>query len=281
MDDDAPLSALAAKPKAPKEVAKKLTGEDAPLANLAKSASKKNLDDIPLSVLADAKKPKAAPKQGSSAPKAKAKGKAKRKDSSSSSSSSDSDSSSSDSERGKKKGRSGAKKPKLEKTKTEDDIDNKVNKRDRTLKQQVVADLLCRWWYALPDWPPPADCPEYKEELRKRGYREVRLQEWEWVPEEVDGLKKVYQLSAFAGCYRASSGDMIDVRPKETCPCYRNFMKKELPELYDLLVKALQGQLDNLKYSKYDETQLTLDLKVKLNRATEKAALAKQAGSKK
>mmetsp|Transcript_17281 Transcript_17281/g.39114 ORF Transcript_17281/g.39114 Transcript_17281/m.39114 type:complete len:293 (-) Transcript_17281:89-967(-) len=290
MDDDAPLSALAKAPKFD--------------------------DDTPLASLADVGKPRAGPKAGAKAgsspagkvqpkgsPKAAApaKGKGKGKGtptkrkaggSSSSSSSSDSDDSSSSGSdqkaQGRKKGPVGkGKKMKLlQKMQTDDGMENDgggaVKKRDRTVKEQVVADLLCRWWYVLPEWP-PRDEAYYKAELAKRSLRKVTIEEWEWVPEEdAKGHKKVYELSQFRGLFRSSNGDLVDVRPKETCPCYANLMKKDLADLYDLLVKAFENQMKDLQNSKYNETQLEQELKVRMTSARERAYQAKQlAGAKK
>jgi len=284
MDDDAPLSALAKGPK---------FDDDTPLASLAdvgKSRAGPKAGAKAGGSPAAKGPPKGSPKAGAAAGKGKGRGKGtptKRKGSSSSSSSSDSDdSSSSDSDdKSKPKGKKPivkGKKPKLlQKAQTaEDGLEandggGAVKKRDRTVKEQVAADLLCRWWYALPDWP-PQDNALYQAALAKRSFRKVTIEEWEWVPEEKDGLKKCYELSQFRGLFRASNGDLIDVRPQETCPCYANFVKKDLPELYDLLVSALENQMKELKKSKYNETQLEQELKVKLTSTREKAYQAKQ-----
>jgi len=151
-----------------------------------------------------------------------------------------------------------------------------VKRRERSTKEQVVADLLCRWWYALPEWPPNDDA-FYKVELEKKSLRKVPIQEWEWVPEvDKQGHHKVYELKQFRGLFRNSNGDLVDLRPKETCPCYANFMKKEVSELYELLVTALENQIKDLVNSKYNETQLEAELKVKLTAAREKCYAAKQ-----
>merc|ERR1712232_670655 len=107
----------------------------------------------------------------------------------------------------------------------------------------------------------------WQEKLKEAGYRKVTIEEGEWVPEEDSaGRKKVYELSQFRGVYRAGNGELVDLRPKETCPCFRNFMKKDLPVLYDLLVKAYESQLLDLKNSKYDEKKVEDEIKVKLTK---------------
>lgn len=284
MDDDAPLSTLA---KAPK------IDDDTPLASLAKKAidpkvasrspGKPGGAASPGKVGAPGgalvRKPSVAKGIGRPTP-------TKRKAVSSSSSSSSSDSSSStDSDEAKplkKKAKSGTKKlknraAKIQKAQTEEDFDGggEINKRDRTPKQQVVADLLCRWWYALPPWP-PTDPAYYEKTLAERGYRRVALVEWEWVLDEVDGRKKCYELSQFPGLFRASTGELLDTRPKETCPCFTNLMKKELPDLYDLLVTAFENQLKALETSKYNEKNFENELKARLAGVRKKAYDARQ-----
>jgi len=277
MDDDAPLSALVQKP--PKvEKKKSATDDDTPLSLLASSAKPANKA---------AGKPKAKP--GSPAPakdKAKAapagaKPGAPKRKRESSSSSSDSYTSSSSSGSNKPARKKGGAKGKVLKKKTTDnmDDDNKVRKKEQSLKESVIAELLSRWWYVLPDWPPKDD-EYYRAELEKRQLRKVRIEEWEWVAEQDSrGFKKVYELSQFRGVFRDMEGSFIDVRPQESCPCYSNMMKKELADLYQLLVKAYENQLDDLKKSVYDETLHSQSVKSALNRAREKAHQASALGS--
>jgi len=141
--------------------------------------------------------------------------------------------------------------------------------------------LLCRWWYVLPDWPPTEE-EAYVEELKKRKYRQVSIQEWEWVPElDNNGLAKVYMLKQFPGVFRNSAGDMVDCRPQDTCPCYANFIKKDMALLYGMLVQAYENQLKVLKDSKYDESKLEADLKTSLTRARNKLSEARELTFKK
>merc|ERR1719362_471121 len=200
-------------------------------------------------------------------------------ESSSSSSSSDSDSSSDSNapianhKGGKKTPAKKSKMALLKRTSTaetmgEDEIESggAVSKKQRLPKEQVVADLLCRWWYVLPDWPPD-DEAYFKAELEKKNLRKVTLAEWDWEPEvDSKGRAKVYELSQFRGLYRDISGTLQDLRPKDLCPCYANFMKKDISELYDLLLKALENQLQQLVTSKYYDPQLEAQLKVMITR---------------
>mmetsp|Transcript_10382 Transcript_10382/g.18502 ORF Transcript_10382/g.18502 Transcript_10382/m.18502 type:complete len:299 (-) Transcript_10382:65-961(-) len=266
-DDDIPLSALAVPQKTPKAGAKSGKAK-APGAKAGATAKK-----APAEAAAKAKaKAGTAP-----APK-------KPDGSSSSSSSESSDDSSSD---GKKASRpkkatkaqkfrslAALKKKRsvsnadmdAEEEEVEDTADYKVTKRARSAKAEVVAELLSRWWYALPDWP-PSDPEYYKARLEEKQLREVTIQEWEWVSEKDSrGFRKVYQLSQFKGCYRDSEENLIDIRPKETCPCLRNFMGKDMVELYTLLVKAYEEQLVQLAKSNYNEEKLKKEIQVKLTK---------------
>jgi len=263
MDDELPLTALA-KPKKSSHH----DNDDMPLANLASLASKSK-----------GRPAGAKPAAGPGAKPAKKKAES----SSSSDSSSSSGSSDSSSESGGKKKVANKKKrlrliakKKVAAEDDEDNTDNKIKKKERTPKEQVVVDLLCRWWYALGDWP-PNDPAFYATELKKRSMRRVSIQEWEWVPEIDDnGLHKVYELSQFKGVYRKGDGEMVDIRPMDTCPSYQNFMKKDLPELYGMLVQAYESQIKELNSSKYYEKALDTTLKTGLTRIREKAHQANQ-----
>lgn len=278
-DDDVPLAALAR--SAPTKEKKR--DEGASLASLAKVKLKKSADDnTPLTALAKAGTPQ---KRASGAGKPKAKAGPRRSRSSSSSSSSYYSSTSSEGAKKKKKPKAAPKRtgaPRAAKaaaakrrlstdTLEGDDAENKVKKKVRTDKEQVIADLLSRWWFAKPyfeeDWP-PEDPNFYLKEMDKRNLRLVSCEEWEWVPEQDDkGRRKVYALSTFKGCYRNSDGDLVDLRPKDTCPCYNNFMKKSLADLCHMLISAYEKQLTILpEASKYNEEQLMNTLKSALTK---------------
>jgi len=273
MDDELPLTALA-KPK------KSSYDDDLPLAKLAGAAASKGRPSL-------GAKPGAKPLGAKPGVPGQVQGKPVRKKavSSSSSSSDSSDSSDSSSESGGKK-KVATKKKRLrliakkkvaaEDDDGEDNAENKVKKKERTPKEQVVVDLLCRWWYCIGDWP-PNDPAFYTAELKKKSLRRVSIQEWEWVPElDEKGLAKVYELSQFKGVYRKGDGEMVDIRPMETCPSYNNFMKKDLPELYGMLVTAYETQIKELNNSKYYEKSLDAILKTGLTRIREKAHQASQ-----
>jgi len=283
-DDDVPLVALAS--KGPSKD-KKLDGSTS-LASLKKpkippkSASD---DNTPLTNLAKAGPPKR--QSGAAKPKAKAGGKRGR--SSSSSSSSYYSSTSSDDKKKKKRavakkkiGLKGAalkaKRRASEDTMGGDDAENKVKKKVRSTKEDIVAQLLCRWWFSAPyvaeDWPPNDDA-YYLKEMEKQKLRLVTCEQWEWVPEEdKEGRTKVYELSQFRGLFRKSSGDLVDLRPKDTCPSFNNFMKKDLATLCHMLISAYENQLKALPESKYNEEQLIKNLKSALTKVREVATRA-------
>ena len=42
------------------------------------------------------------------------------------------------------------------------------NQRNLKLKKDIINDLLCRWWYILPEWPPTNY--NYDKALKDLGY---------------------------------------------------------------------------------------------------------------
>ncbi|CRG93508.1 conserved Plasmodium protein, unknown function [Plasmodium gallinaceum] len=148
--------------------------------------------------------------------------------------------------------------------------------RNRSNKEKLVAQLLIRWWYVLPDWPLPDY--NYDEELKKRKLKLVSLEEYEDKEDiDKDGFRKVYQISAFPGVFRDAMGKAYDLRDKNTCPCYNNLIKKTDYELLELICEAIKNQLKCLKNSVYNEAynekRLEKELKdaeLKLSRITKK-----------
>jgi len=119
---------------------------------------------------------------------------------------------------------------------------------DRAPKEQLVADLLCRWWYVLPEWP-PADF-EYAKELEKSNLRIVSLDRWEEEPDHDKlGRKKCYSISQYKGLFRDANQKLWDLRPIDGKPCFSELVKKSDKQLIALLVDAIQKQLDILSTS--------------------------------
>mmetsp|Transcript_136165 Transcript_136165/g.434797 ORF Transcript_136165/g.434797 Transcript_136165/m.434797 type:complete len:156 (-) Transcript_136165:88-555(-) len=140
----------------------------------------------------------------------------------------------------------------------------------RSIKDEIVAKLLCRWWYAEEyiknDWP-PQDESFYQAELDKRKLRKVTIEQWEWLPEQdAKGYSKVYELSQFRGVYRNSAGESIDLRPKDRCPCQTNFRKKDLATLCAMLLGAYENQLKDLKNCRYNQDKCANDIKAAMTR---------------
>jgi hypothetical protein len=114
------------------------------------------------------------------------------------------------------------------------------------LHEKIVREVLCRWWYCMPDWPPPTD---WSTELKRRKYREVQVHEWEAVEDVVDGLRKVYAIGHYPGLFRNIEGEIVDCRPQESCPSYNNMARKDKKELLTLLSKAFANQIASLVHS--------------------------------
>lgn len=121
---------------------------------------------------------------------------------------------------------------------------------ERDARHTLVAQLLCRWWFALPPWPP--ENYDFDSELLKRRFRRIPINVFDQHPEfDEQGFRKAYELEQFKGCFRTSDGLLLDLRPIEGRPSYDQFMLKSTPELYRLLIKALDCQLMEL----FAETQ--------------------------
>ena len=133
---------------------------------------------------------------------------------------------------------------------------------NRTPKEQLVADLLCRWWYVLPDWP-PADV-DYAAKLKESHLRLVTLDMWE-TEQDVDpaGFMKCYALSQYKGLFRDAQGRLNDMRPLQGKPCYSEFIKRSDSELRTLISSAISKQVEILSASP-DASSIVIELKEKL-----------------
>lgn len=118
-------------------------------------------------------------------------------------------------------------------------------KEDRKPKQALVAKLLCRWWYVLPDWPPKDF--DYDAALATRGYRRVSVEAFEHEPElDEQGQKKAFAISGgYLGLFRDDQGNLVDVRPIEGRPSYDQLMLRSELELHKLVVAAYMRQLED------------------------------------
>ncbi|ORM41322.1 uncharacterized protein BXIN_0797 [Babesia sp. Xinjiang] len=132
--------------------------------------------------------------------------------------------------------------------------------KNRSDMDVLVAQLLSRWWYVLPDWPPANY--NYREQLEKRRLKCYPITEFE-DHENVDanGYTKCYQISAFPGVFRDFKGVAHDLRPLEGKPCYNNLIQKSKEELISLIKTAIKKQIEILSASQYDDSALIKHLK--------------------
>ena len=120
-------------------------------------------------------------------------------------------------------------------------------KSERSVKDELIAEVLKRWWYVLPfkdvgTWP-PEDENFYHAKLIQRKLRVVPVEKWDFEPEtNSQGYIKVYALERFKGLYRGEDGKIIDLRPQETCPCYKNMENRSIPQITWMLWTALRNQ---------------------------------------
>lgn len=137
---------------------------------------------------------------------------------------------------------------------------------NRKSKDTLVYDVLKRWWYCMPDWPPAGY--DYTPKLREKKLRKVD-QKFFRAERELDenGNHKVYELPSYQGVFKNSQGENIDLRPHDSCPSYENLKSKGITELCELLVKALKNQTSELEKSPYCDTLLLKGLQTDLARA--------------
>ena len=112
-------------------------------------------------------------------------------------------------------------------------------------KKYYVHQLLQRWWYALPAWPPLDWDPTQK--LRENKLRLVEEKNWKKEVElNSDNFEKCVELPGFKYVYVTKEGKVYDFRPEEGKPSFNNLMKLDDIELHQNIVKALQNQLNDL-----------------------------------
>ena len=142
---------------------------------------------------------------------------------------------------------------------------NKSNKITILKRKEVyVNQLLQRWWYALPPWPPENYNTSYK--LRKNKLKVVDLTKWNIKPNiNSKNYKKCIELPGYKYVYLTYDGKVYDFRPKKNKPTFNNLMKLNDIELHENLVKALKNQLNDLeKRNYYSEADLRENIKNQL-----------------
>jgi hypothetical protein len=178
-----------------------------------------------------------------------------------------------------------AKKPKTS-TKPAKKIIHKKEKKDsgsssnkkRLLKPKgsLVYEVLERWWYALPHWPP--ENYDVSEKMKENKLRLVKIIDWKKEPKlDNNNFEKCLELPGYKYVYLNTDGKVFDFRPEEGKPSYNNFMKLPEVKLYEYLVKALKAQLEELeKRDSILEKELRKEIKEKLDKAEKNLSRCKQ-----
>ena len=115
--------------------------------------------------------------------------------------------------------------------KSENDTTKNKNQQKQKIsfktKETLVQALLKRWWYAI-------DLEWYKkgvnveEELSRRSLRRVEVKDWKIESNIVDGKKKCVELLGTPLVFVDCDEQSHDLRNKESCPSFNNFIKKDL-----------------------------------------------------
>lgn len=130
----------------------------------------------------------------------------------------------------------------------------------RKPKDALIYDVLKRWWYALPDWPPANY--DYQPSLEANKLRLISKQKFRIAPDLDDkGYAKCYEILGYEGVFKDFNNKQYDLRPLENKPCYTEFAKKETGELIGLLKTALKNQIKALEGSKVIDENLHVLLK--------------------
>jgi len=80
-------------------------------------------------------------------------------------------------------------------------------------------------------------------------------------------LTKVHEISSYTGLYKNSKGEVFDLRPRDTCPCYETLKVKSILDLCEMLVTALRNQSTELEKTERCDPELLSQLKKELSRA--------------
>jgi len=131
-------------------------------------------------------------------------------------------------------------------------------------KEEIVQEILKRWWYVIPEWPPANF--NYADLLVNAGLRKVDLEIWKLEP-NVDeaGKKKVFELEWFKGVFKDFEGKTYDFRPRDSCPCYSELNKKDKKDLLAMLKTALDNQISSLEGAEVYDPKIQKSLSKDLN----------------
>jgi hypothetical protein len=143
-------------------------------------------------------------------------------------------------------------------------------------KGVLVLELLTRWWYALPEWPP--ENYDVNDKLKENKLRLVKITDWKKEPKfDKDNFEKCLELPGFKYEYLNSDGKVFDFRPEEGKPSYNNLIKLPDIKLHEYLVKAYKAQLEELeKRNSVFEKDLIVNIKQKLDKEERNLALLKK-----
>ena len=138
------------------------------------------------------------------------------------------------------------------------------SKKIKNNQSNLVNELLCRWWYALPQWPP--EDYDISDKLREKKLRLINIKGWKKEPKNDEkGYEKCIQLPGFKYVVSDSNGKIYDFRPQKGKPSYSNFIKMPKKQLCRLLLEALKKQLEELNNRKIvSEQELRKTIKNKL-----------------
>ena len=152
------------------------------------------------------------------------------------------------------------------KTEKKESGNSSIKKTPLKPKGALVNDLLRRWWYALPAWPP--ENFDTSEKLKENKLRLVKIADWKKEPKlDKDNFEKCYELPGFKYVYLNSDGKIFDLRPEEGKPSYNNLIKLPDVKLHEYLAKALKAQLAELeKRNSVQENELRKTIKEKLDK---------------
>ena len=137
---------------------------------------------------------------------------------------------------------------KNEKSEKKEKKEEKSTPKKKSLKPKgnLVMDILKRWWYVLPEWPP--ENYDTSEKLKENKLRLVKIIDWKKEPKfDKDNLEKCYELPGYKYVYVNTEGKVFDFRPEEGKPSYKNLIQLPDVKLYEYLTKALKGQLEELE----------------------------------
>ena len=131
-------------------------------------------------------------------------------------------------------------------------------------KEYYVHQLLQRWWYALPPWPP--ENLDINDKLKENKLRLVEEKNWKKeVSINSDDFQKCIELPGYKYVYITKEGKIYDFRPQEGKPSFNNLMKLNDIELHQYIIKALKNQLNELEKRNYiSEKKLRNDIKSQL-----------------